>query len=52
MAKVASAILILRKGKSTQWTGDLDNQFIAWSNEYIKWLETAEIAIEEKDAAK
>ncbi|KAF9473986.1 chondroitin AC/alginate lyase [Pholiota conissans] len=47
MAKVTSAILILRKGGSTQWTSDLDNQLIAWTKEYITWLETAEIAIEE-----
>ena len=52
MAKVTSAILILRKGGSTQWTTDLDNQLIAWTKEYITWLETAEIAIEEALATK
>jgi hypothetical protein len=52
MAKVTSAILLLRKGRSTAWTKDLDNRMISWSNEYIKWMETADIAIEEANADK
>jgi len=52
MAKVTTGILVLRKGKSTLWTTDLDNQMIAWTREYITWLETAEIAIEERDSTK
>lgn len=52
MAKVSTAVLILRKGKSTQWTSDLDNQLILWVNEYINWHETAAIAVEESVASK
>lgn len=52
MAKVCSAVLLLRKGGSTAWTTELDEQMISWSNDYIKWMETAEIAIEESMAAK
>ena len=52
MAKVTSAILLLRKGGSTAWTKDLDDRMISWSNDYINWMETADIAIEEADAAK
>lgn len=52
MAKVTTAVLILRKGKSTLWTSDLDNQLISWTNEYITWLETAKIAVEESIAPK
>ena len=52
MAKVTSAILLLRKGGSTAWTKDLDERMISWSNDYIKWMETAEIALEEAAAAK
>ena len=52
MAKVTSAILLLRKGKSTVWTTDLDNQMISWSNNYINWMETAEIAKKEAAATK
>ena len=52
MAKVTSAILILRKGNSTLWTSALDTQLISWTNEYITWLETAKIAVEESIAPK
>ncbi|KAF8802054.1 chondroitin AC/alginate lyase [Phlegmacium glaucopus] len=51
MAKVTSAILLLRQGKSTAWTKDLDDKMISWSNEYITWMETADIAIMEAAAA-
>jgi len=43
-AKIASGILILRESKNTDWTSDLDNQFIAWVNKYISWLDTAPTA--------
>lgn len=52
MAKVTTAVLILRKGKSAQWTDDLDSRLISWTNEYINWLETATIAVEESIAPK
>ena len=52
MAKVTSAILLLRKGGSTAWTKDLDERMISWTKEYIKWMETAEFAIDEANAAK
>lgn len=52
MAKVTTAVLVLRKGKSTLWTSDLDSQLISWTNEYITWLETAKIAVEESIAPK
>jgi len=52
MAKVTTGILVLRKGKSALWTTDLDNQMIDWTREYVTWLETAEIAIEERDSTK
>ena len=52
MAKITSAILLLRKGGSTAWTKDLDERMISWSNEYIEWMETADVAIEEATATK
>jgi hypothetical protein len=52
MAKVTSAILLLRKGGSTAWTKDLDQKMISWSNDYINWLETADIALDEAAANK
>jgi hypothetical protein len=52
MAKIASGIIILRKGGSTDWTTELDNEMNAWTKEYITWLETAKIALDEKAADK
>ena len=52
MAKITSAILLLRKGGSTAWTKDLDDRMISWTNDYIKWMETADIASEEAIALK
>ncbi len=52
ITKVASAILILRQGNATDWTPDLDNQMVSWVQEYIQWLETSTLAIEEGDATK
>ncbi|KAG5635945.1 hypothetical protein H0H81_009594 [Sphagnurus paluster] len=50
MAKIVSGIMILRKKKCTDWTDDLDGQMNAWAREYITWLETAPISLEEGDA--
>ncbi|KAJ2919685.1 hypothetical protein MD484_g629, partial [Candolleomyces efflorescens] len=47
MAKIASAILILRKGQNTDWTADIDAGMVEWCQDYIRWLETAEQALEE-----
>lgn len=52
MAKIASGIIILRKGGNTDWTTDLDNQMNSWTKEFIQWLETAGIALEEGLATK
>ncbi|KAJ7168938.1 chondroitin AC/alginate lyase [Mycena filopes] len=43
-AKIASGILILRKTGNTDWTSDIDDQFVAWCTKYINWLETAPTA--------
>ncbi|RDB17371.1 hypothetical protein Hypma_001833 [Hypsizygus marmoreus] len=50
MAKIVTGIIILRNKKSTDWTTDLDNQMNAWTKEYITWLETAPISLEEGHA--
>ncbi|PPQ81261.1 hypothetical protein CVT26_015092 [Gymnopilus dilepis] len=50
MVKVSNAILILRKGQSKLWTDDLDSKMRAWTKEYINWLETSDLAQEEKAA--
>ncbi|KAJ7050178.1 alginate lyase-domain-containing protein [Mycena amicta] len=47
MTKVVSGILILRKLKSSDWTEDIDSRMIAWTKEYITWLETNKLGIDE-----
>jgi len=50
MAKITTGILIFRKKGCTDWTSDIDNQMVAWTKEYIQWLETAPISLEEEAA--
>lgn len=50
MAKIVSGILILRKGNSSDWTPDLDEKMNTWTQQYIMWLETAPLAIQESKA--
>lgn len=52
MAKVVSGILVLREGKSTLWTPELDQKMNNWTTTYLNWLETAKIAVAEKKATK
>ncbi|KZP15849.1 chondroitin AC/alginate lyase [Athelia psychrophila] len=51
MAKIASAILILREAKSASWTAALDSGMVSWTKAYIKWLTTDSIAHEEQVSA-
>ncbi|EIN14695.1 chondroitin AC/alginate lyase [Punctularia strigosozonata HHB-11173 SS5] len=50
MSKLVSGILILREGNAAEWTSDLDSSLVSWTKEYITWLTTADIAIQEKEA--
>lgn len=50
MAKIAGAILVLRDSSSSDWTSDLDSKLVAWCNQYITWLKTSPLALEEKAA--
>lgn len=52
MVKVVNGILILRSGKSADWTSELDDQMVGWTREYISWLQNAPLAQEEVAAAK
>ncbi|KAF7293086.1 Chondroitin AC/alginate lyase [Mycena indigotica] len=47
MAKVVSGILTLRKLKSSDWTDDIDSRLITWANQYINWLETSKLGVDE-----
>ncbi|KAG8936109.1 hypothetical protein FRC03_011176 [Tulasnella sp. 419] len=50
MAKVASGILVLRAGGAAEWTSDLDTKMNQWCTQYIQWLTTSPLALEEKAA--
>jgi hypothetical protein len=52
MAKITSAILILRNGKSPDWTCELDDQMMDWTTNYIDWIMSSPIAYEEWTADK
>jgi hypothetical protein len=52
MAKVASGVLILRGGKSPDWTTDFDTQMNNWTTQYTSWLQTSPIALKEGVATK
>jgi hypothetical protein len=47
MTKLANGLLILRNGNNSDWTTELDNQMVAWTKEYIKWLQTNPLALQE-----
>jgi len=44
MAKITSAILILRKGSSPDWTDQLNSQMVNWTTSYIGWVTSSPIA--------
>ncbi|KAF8179734.1 alginate lyase-domain-containing protein [Mycena galopus ATCC 62051] len=43
-AKIASGILMLRSTKNSDWTPELDSQFVVWCKNYITWLDHAPTA--------
>ena len=52
MAKIISGVLLLRQGKASTWTSDIDTGLTTWAGKYIQWLTTADIALQEKAATK
>jgi len=52
MAKIASGILLLRNGKSSDWTDELDTQMNNWITNYISWVTSSPIAYGEWTALK
>jgi len=47
MAKIASAIMILREGNNTYWTETLNTQMMNWTTNYLEWMTTSPIAYQE-----
>ena len=52
MTKVVDAVLILRAGKSSQWTEAIDSGLVNWTTTYIGWLTSNAIALQEAAAPK
>ena len=52
MTKISSSVMILRKVPATAWTKDLDDKMNQWLSQYINWLETNSLALEEKASTK
>ena len=50
MSKLVSGVLLLRQGQAPEWTATLDDGLNAWVKEYITWLTTNSLALEEKAA--
>lgn len=52
MAMIASGVMILRKGNSSDWPSSLDTQMNNWTTQYITWMNTSPIAYLEATAPK
>jgi len=52
MAKVASGVVIMRDGNADGWNSTLDANLQSWVKEYIQWITTNMIALQEKASAK
>ncbi|KAJ7140040.1 chondroitin AC/alginate lyase [Mycena crocata] len=49
--KIVSGIIVLRKRKCTDWTDDIDAQMVSWVQQYITWLETNKLGVDECNSA-
>lgn len=52
MTKITSGILILRMANNSDWTSELDTQMTNWTTQYITWLQTNTLALQEAAATK
>ncbi|KAH8113005.1 alginate lyase-domain-containing protein [Phellopilus nigrolimitatus] len=43
MVKIANAIQIMRAAGTSAWTSTLDAQMVAWTQQYVKWLQSSSI---------
>lgn len=50
MAKIASGILMFREGNAEGWNSTFDGQMQDWVKDYIGWITTNKVALEEKAA--
>jgi hypothetical protein len=47
MARIATSVMILRKGNSPDWTKDMDTQLMNWTTTYINWMKTNALGTDE-----
>lgn len=40
MARIATGVMILRKGNSPDWTKGMDTQMTNWTKTYITWMQS------------
>lgn len=52
MTKIVSGVLLLRQAKPSPWSSDVDAGLTSWAKEYIQWLTTTDIALQERKAQK
>lgn len=50
MSKLVSGVLMMRNGSAPAWTTDIDSGLNSWVTQYIQWLTTADLALQEKAA--
>lgn len=48
MTKLVSGVLMLRNGSAPAWTADINSGLNSWVTQYIQWLTTANLALQEK----
>jgi hypothetical protein len=52
MVKIVNSVLVLRAGNAPGWTSAIDSGLVAWTESYIGWLTTNQLALEEAAATK
>ncbi|KAG8997615.1 hypothetical protein FRB94_007576 [Tulasnella sp. JGI-2019a] len=48
--KIVSAIQVMRDAKAPAWTASRDSAMVAWATQYLEWLLTNPLSLEEKQA--
>ncbi|KAG8887843.1 hypothetical protein FRB98_008866 [Tulasnella sp. 332] len=46
--KIASAIQVMRDAKATAWTSTRDSAMVSWTQQYLTWLLTNPLSLDEK----
>ena len=52
MAKITSAVLMLKLGNSPDWTSEIDSGMKSWLSDYIGWMTNNTLALQERATDK